>query len=99
MLRKKREAFGVFSLIGAIRLRVDMSFKSDRRKEILDGKKAWTKEANAGNDADTFYTQFFLPLQELKAEGLFEKWYPHQAGRGFDKITISLINLEHPSAN
>jgi hypothetical protein len=71
----------------------------ERRQEILDGRRSWNKNDHAGEDADVFYTQFVLPLQELHKSGLIESIHPHRGSyRGstrIDRVDIrGSINLD-----
>jgi hypothetical protein len=66
-----------------------MTYKKDRYQEILDGKRAWNKNDNAGGDPDVFYSQFVIPLRDLKHEGLFDKLVEHTGNyRGRSDIDI-----------
>lgn len=38
---------------------------------VLDGKRLWSN-ADAGGDADVFYTEVVTPLRELRYEGVIE---------------------------
>jgi hypothetical protein len=71
----------------------------ERRQEVLDGRRSWNKNDHAGGDADVFYTQFVLPLQELHNRGLIESIHPHRGSyRGstrIDRVDIrGSINLD-----
>src|SRR5207237_654825 len=67
---------------GEIRESAQMSYAQERRQEILDGRKSWNKNNHAAGDGDLFYTQFVLPLRELRDSGLFEGLYEY---RGSDR--------------
>jgi hypothetical protein len=62
-----------------------MSYRDDRRQEVLDGQRSWSVQ-DAGGDADVFYTEFVLPLRDLRAEGMFQKLHEHESSRRGAKI-------------
>jgi hypothetical protein len=48
-----------------------MESLEQRRQEVLDGKRSWDV-ADAGGDYDVFYSEFIVPLRELKCAGFFD---------------------------
>lgn len=56
-----------------------------------------------GDDCDVFFTEFVLPLRELKRDGMFETLVETTVNkRGVSGMIIGLrisgpINLDHPS--
>jgi hypothetical protein len=48
-----------------------MESLEQRKQELLDGKHSWNV-ADAGGDYDIFYSEFIVPLRELKYGGFFE---------------------------
>lgn len=76
-----------------------MGYADERWQEILDGRKCWNKNDHAKSDSDVFYTQFVLPLRDLRDRGYFDGLHEY---RGFypgstkvDRIDIKgAINLE-----
>lgn len=76
-----------------------MGAYDDRRQEILDGKRSWGKNEDAGGDADVFYTEYVLPLRELRDAEMFERLWEHRGSyRGtkvIDRVDIlGAVNLD-----
>jgi len=76
-----------------------MDYIEERREEVLDGRRSWNKNDHADGDADVFYTQFVLPLQELHRRGLIESVHPrrgsYDGSTRIDRIDIrGSINLD-----
>jgi len=42
------------------------------KKELLDGKRSWNYQEDAGGDHDVFFSEFVVPLRELKSAGFFD---------------------------
>jgi hypothetical protein len=43
-----------------------MESLAERKRELLDGKRSWNYQENAGGDFDVFFSEFVVPLRELK---------------------------------
>lgn len=73
-----------------------------RRSEILDqGKRIWSSHADSGDTDDIFYTEFVIPLRELKADGLFENLDEIKSNRRGNPTITQLrirgsINVDYP---
>ena len=77
-----------------------MEYRDEIRDQVLDGKRSWNKNSDAGGDADVFYTRVVVPLRELRDEGFFEKLYEHignaRGRRNIDRVDIGgSINLDY----
>ena len=81
-----------------------MSNISDRRQEILDGKRKWTTSVDAGGDFDVFFTQVVKPLRSLRDAGMFtqleEIQSPSPVGYQVAMVEIrGAIDLDFPKIN
>jgi hypothetical protein len=57
-----------------------MESLDQRKQELLDGKRSWNV-ADAGGDHDIFYSEFVLPLRDLKYAGFFDGLSEHKVNR------------------
>lgn len=44
-----------------------------RKGELLDGRRKWDYQSDAAGDYDVFYSEFVVPLRELKCAGFFSE--------------------------
>jgi len=69
-----------------------MEPREERRQELLDGKRIWSV-ADAGGDHDVFFSDFVVPLRDLKYAGFFDDSLEHKAHRRggirIDQVRIS----------
>jgi hypothetical protein len=69
-----------------------MSYYDERKNEILDGKRTWTFNTDAGGDPDLFHTAFVVPVRRLRDEGMFDD--VHEAKRSFrGRVFVAVIDI------